>query len=72
MSGKNITVDDKKINKSKKLFHIYDVDVNKILISKKEPYVKKTHSNTFMDIMMMSLDLYVSSFLKWLDMLNIW
>ena len=41
MSGKNITVDDKKINKSKKLFHIYDVDVNKILISKKEPYVKK-------------------------------
>ena len=64
MSGKNITVDDKKINKSKKLFHIYDVDVNKILISKKEPYVKKTHSNTFMDIMMMSVDLYVSSFLK--------
>ena len=64
MSGKNITVDDKKINKSKKLFHIYDVDVNKILISKKEPCVKKTHSNTFMDIMMMSLDLYVSSFLK--------
>ena len=43
-SGKNIIFDDKKINnsfyKNKKLFKIYDVDVDKILISKKEPYGK--------------------------------
>ena len=46
MSEKNINFDDKKINKSnfhknKKLFNIYDIDLNKILISKKEPYGKK-------------------------------
>ena len=46
MSGKNINFDDKKINrsnsyKSKKLFNIYDIDLNKIFISKKEPYGKK-------------------------------
>ena len=42
MSRKNINFDKKKINKSnffknKKLFYIYDIGVNKILISKKEP-----------------------------------
>ena len=41
MNGKNITSDDEKINKSnfyrnKRLFKIYDIDVNKILVSKKE------------------------------------
>ena len=46
MSGKNIKFDDKKIIKSdfyknKKPFQIDDVDVNKILVSKKEPYGKK-------------------------------
>ena len=46
MSGNNIIFDDEKINKSsyyknKKPFNIYDIDVNKILISKKEPYGKK-------------------------------
>ena len=40
MSGKNLTFDDQKINKNnvyknKKLFNIYDIDVDKILISKK-------------------------------------
>ena len=40
MSGKNLIFDDQKINKSnvyknKKLFNIYDIDVDKILISKK-------------------------------------
>ena len=39
MSGKNISSEDKKINKSrfyknKKLFNIHDLDVNKILVSK--------------------------------------
>ena len=46
MSGKSIIFDDKKINKSnfyerKKLFKIDDIDVNKILVSKKETYGKK-------------------------------
>ena len=45
MSGKGINFDDKKINKSnfyknKKLFNIEDIDISKILISKKEPYGK--------------------------------
>ena len=43
MSGKSINFEDKKINKSnfykkKKLFNIHDLDVNKILVSKKESY----------------------------------
>ena len=43
MSGKNIISDDKNINKSnfyknEKLFNIYDIDVDKIIISKKESY----------------------------------
>ena len=45
MSGKSINFDDKKISKSnfyknKKLCNIKDLDVNKILISKKESYGK--------------------------------
>ena len=37
-----------------------DIDVDKILISKKEAYGKKAHLNTSFDIMMiMSLDYYV-------------
>ena len=44
------------INKSS----IYDIEVDKMLISKKESYGKKAHLNTFLDIMMMmSLDIYV-------------
>ena len=47
MSGKNIIFDDKKINKSnfyknKELFNIYDTEVDKILISQKELYGKKS------------------------------
>ena len=46
MSEKTINFDNKKINKSnfyrnKRLFRIDDIDVDKILISKKEPYGKK-------------------------------
>ena len=40
MSGKSINFDDKK-NKNKKLFDIYHLDVNKILVSKKNHMVKK-------------------------------
>ena len=43
MSGKNIKCGDKKKQKSKfyrnkKVFKIYYIDVNKILVSKEEPY----------------------------------
>ena len=47
MSGRSINFDDKKIKKSdfykkknKKIFNIDDIDVNKILVSKKEAYGK--------------------------------
>ena len=46
MTGKNIIFNDKKTNKSrfyknKKLFNIDDIDVNKILVSKRESYGTK-------------------------------
>ena len=52
MSGKSINFDDKNINKSsfyknKKLFSLNDIDVNKILVSKKESYRKKSSSKYF-------------------------
>ena len=45
MSGESINFDEKKIEKSdfyknKKIFNIDDIDVNKILVSKKEQYGK--------------------------------
>ena len=45
MSGRSINSDDKKILKSefyknKNMFNIDDIDVNKILVSKKETYAK--------------------------------
>ena len=46
MNGKNISFDNKNIkksdfyNKNKKIFNIDDIDVNKILVSKKEQYGK--------------------------------
>ena len=65
MSGKNINFDDKKIKKSefyknKKVFQIDNIDFYKMLVSKKEPYGTKIHSNTLLDIMIvMLLDHYV-------------
>ena len=46
MSGKSINFEDKKINKinfykNKKILNIYDLDVKKILVSKKESYGTK-------------------------------
>ena len=45
MNGKNINFDNKNIKKSdfyknKKIFNMDDIDVNKILVSKKETYSK--------------------------------
>ena len=46
-------------HENKKLFNIYDIYVNKILVSKKEPYGKKIHLNTTLDmIIMTTLDHY--------------
>ena len=52
MNGKSINIEDKKINKStfyknKKLFNIYDLDVNKTLVSKKESYDTKNSLKYF-------------------------
>ena len=62
MSRKSINFDDKKINKSNfyKNKKLDDIDPNKILVSKREPYGTKKSSNTLLDIMiMMPLDHYV-------------
>ena len=46
--------------KNKKVIKIDDIDVNKILVSNKEPYgTNKSIKNILLDIMMMSLDPYV-------------
>ena len=52
MSGKSINFDDKKINKSnfhknKKLFSFNDIDINKMLVSKKESYGTKNSLKYF-------------------------
>ena len=57
MSGKSINFDNKKQkkktkknfykNKNKKIFNINDIDVNKILVSKKETYGKDNSSRYF-------------------------
>ena len=52
MSGKNINFDDKKIKRSsfyknKKINNIEDIDVNNILVSKKEPYGNKNSFKYF-------------------------
>ena len=52
MSGKNINFDDKKIKRSsfyknKKINNIEDIDVNNILVSKKEPYGTKNSRKYF-------------------------
>ena len=53
MSEKNIIFDDKKINKinfyrNKKLFSIYDIKVDEVLIFKKESYAKKSSFKYFL------------------------
>ena len=52
MNGKNINFGDKKIRKrdfykNKKLSKINDIDVNKILVSKKDPYGTKNSLKYF-------------------------
>ena len=66
MSGKNINFDDKKIKKNdfyknKKISRIDDINVNKILVSKKKNHTAITiHLNSLLGIMIMILlDHYV-------------
>ena len=65
MSGKNINFDDKKIKRSsfyknKKINNIEDIDINDILVSKKEQCGKKILTNTLLDTMIIIiLDHYV-------------
>ena len=52
MSGKNINFDDKKIrkrgfHKNKEIYEIEDIDINNILISKKELYGTKNSFKYF-------------------------
>ena len=52
MSGKNISFDDKKIKRSifyknKKIYSTDDIDVNNILVFKKESYVTKNSLKYF-------------------------
>ena len=52
MSGKNINFDDKKLKKSifyknKIIYSTDDVDVNNVLVSKKEPYGTKNSLKYF-------------------------
>ena len=42
-------------NKNKKIFNIDDIDVNKILVSKKNNMVNIIHLNTLLGIMIMIL-----------------
>ena len=62
MNGKNINLNDKIIkksdfynNKNKIIFNIDDIDVNKILVSKKEQYGNIIHLNTLVGAMIMML-----------------
>ena len=71
MNGKSINSDGKKIEKSdsyeknKKQFNADDIDVNKILVSKKEHTAQRKNLNTLLDIMiMMLLDHYIQDFHK--------
>ena len=57
----NIKINNNNFYKTKELFKIDDIDANKILISKREPYGKnKVHSNTLLLMMVMIISvLYV-------------
>ena len=58
---------DKKVKKSdfyknKKVIKIKKIDVNKILLSKEEPYGKKNYLNILLDIKLPQMIGYVDSF----------
>ena len=60
MSGKNVNFGGKKVKKSnfykrKKVIKMDEIDANKMLVFKEEPYGSKILSNTLLDTMMMML-----------------
>ena len=60
MSGKNVNFGGKKVKKSnfytsKKVIRMDEIDANKMLVFKEEPYGSKILSNTSLDTMMMML-----------------
>ena len=61
MSRKGINFDNKKKIKKSKFYQnkkgtsIDDIDFNKVLVSKIEPYGIRIHSNTFLDTMIIML-----------------
>ena len=68
MNENNVNFDNKNIkksdfyNKNKKIFNIDDIDVNKILVSKKNNMVNIIHLNTLLGIIIiMLLDYYTYS-----------
>ena len=70
-NNKNIEKSDF-YNKNKKIFNIDNIDVNKILASKKNNMVNIIRLNTLLGIMtMMLLDHYIYLFHKRLDILII-
>ena len=59
-----INLEDKKVNKkvfykNKKTYDVYDIDTEKMLVSKKESYGKRVVLSILLDIMRMLLDLCV-------------
>ena len=71
MSTSNTNFNNKKIkksnfyNKNKKIFNIDDIDVNKILVSKKNNMANIIHLNTLLGIMItVLLDHYIYLFHK--------
>ena len=76
MNGKNINFDNKNIkksdfyNKNKKIFNIDDIDVDKVLISKKETYGEyNSFKYKYFIMIMMLLDHYTYFFHKRLAIL---
>ena len=74
MSGKTINFEDKKVNKSnfyknKKLFKIEDIDINNILVSRKESYGTKNSLKCFIgynDVDVIKTVMYQASSNDWL------
>ena len=74
MSGKTINFEDKKVNKSnfyknKKLFQIEDIDINNILVSRKESYGTKNSLKCFIgynDVDVIKTVMYKASSNDWL------
>ena len=71
MSTSSINFDNKNVkksdsyNKNKTIFNISDIDINKILVSKKKHMVSIIHLNTLLGVMiMMLLDRYIYLFHK--------